>query len=231
MAQNNGGNAWYRLTPDSHGSYVNGTWTTTAAMHDTRLYFSSDVLRDGRLFVAGAEYGTGTNSAEVYDPLSNTWTMAPPPPAGQKLFFDSNSKILPDGNVLITPVNPATYGGTVIYNSAANSWIVGPQLYRGYYQDEASWVKLPDDSILTIDPFGTHSERYIPSLNQWVNDSDVPVQMYDSFGSELGAAFLLPNGKAIYFGATGHTAIYTPAGDNSPGTWVAGPDFPNGQGT
>jgi hypothetical protein len=28
---------WYRLTPDIHGSYVNGTWTTLAAMHDARL--------------------------------------------------------------------------------------------------------------------------------------------------------------------------------------------------
>jgi hypothetical protein len=231
MAGNGGGNGWYRLTPDSQGSYVNGTWTTLASMHDTRLYFSSDVLTDGRVFVAGGEYGTGTNSAEVYDPLSDIWTMCPPPPAGQKYFFDSISKILPDGNVLIAPVNPATSGGTVIYNSASNSWIVGPKLFRGFYQDEASWVKLPDDSILTIDPFGIHSERYIPSLNQWVNDSDVPVQMYDSFGFELGAAFLLPDGEAIFFGATGHNAIYTPSGTTSPGTWSAAADFPNNQGT
>src|ERR1700722_9316376 len=26
----NGGSAWYRLTPDINGSYVNGTWTTVA---------------------------------------------------------------------------------------------------------------------------------------------------------------------------------------------------------
>ena len=50
--------SWYRLTPDGHGSYVNGTWTALAPMHDTRLYFSSDVLKDGRVFVAGGEYGT-----------------------------------------------------------------------------------------------------------------------------------------------------------------------------
>ena len=38
------GNAVYKLTPDIHGSYVNGTWSTLASMHDTRLYFSSAVL-------------------------------------------------------------------------------------------------------------------------------------------------------------------------------------------
>ncbi len=33
MAQNDNGTAWYRLTPDSTGSYVNGTWSTPQAMH------------------------------------------------------------------------------------------------------------------------------------------------------------------------------------------------------
>ena len=228
MAENNGGNAWYRLKPDSHGSYVNGTWSSLASMHDTRLYFSSDVLRDGRVFVGGAEYGSGTNTAEVYDPLSNTWTLAPPP--GQVLY-DSISKILPNGNVLVSPVFPSTCGGTIIYNPTSNTWSPGGTLFRGCYQDEASWVKLPDDSILTIDPFATNSERYIPSLNHWVNDGIVPVSVYDSFGSEMGAGFLLPNGKAFFLGSTGHTALYTPTGTTSPGTWVAGPDIPNGQGT
>ena len=57
MAHNNGGNAWYRLTPDSQGHYIHGTWTTLTPMHDTRLYFSSDVLIDGRVFIAGGELG------------------------------------------------------------------------------------------------------------------------------------------------------------------------------
>lgn len=231
MAAGSSMNSWYRLTPDSSGSYVNGTWSTLASMNDSRLYFSSDVLTNGQVFVAGAEYGTGTNSAEIYDPPSNTWTRCPPPPAGQTRFLDSVSKILPNGNVLIAPVGPATSGGTVIYVPASNTWINGPTLFRGFYQDEASWVKLADDSILTIDPFGTHSERYLPSLNRWIDDATVPVALYDSFGFELGAAFLLPDGRAFFLGATGNTALYTPSGNTNMGVWQAGPVMPNGQGT
>jgi hypothetical protein len=223
------GNGWYLLTPDSTGSYANGTWSTVAAMHDTRLYFSSDVLTNGSVFVAGGEYGTGTNSAEVYDPVSNTWTVTPS--AGQYAFYDSISKILPSGNVLVSPVAPAIYGGTVIYNPGLNAWSAGPTLVRSGYQDEASWVKLPDDSILTIDPFGINTERYIPASNQWINDAIVPVAIYDPYGSEMGAAFLLPDGRAIFLGATGNTAIYTPSGDTSMGSWQAGPVMPNNQGT
>jgi hypothetical protein len=223
---------WYRLTPDIHGSYVNGTWTTLAAMHDARLYFSSQVLRDGRVFVAGGEYGAGavshsanSQTAEVYDPLANVWTLLP---SSGKDFYDSVSKILPNGNVLVAPVFS---GGTVIFNYMSNTWSNGPNFFRGTDQDEATWVKLPDDSILTIDPFGTNSERYIPSSNTWINDGVVPDSLYDSFLSELGAAFLLPSGNAFFLGSTGHTALYTPTGTTSPGTWTAGPNIPNGQGT
>lgn len=219
------GSNWYRLTPTSSGSYLGGTWSTLASMHYQRLYYSSDVLPDGRVFVAGSEYGNGTNTAEIYDPVLNTWTVLPSP--GQTLY-DSASTILPNGNVLVAPVFPSSSGRTLIYSPVSNAWFTGPKLFRGNNQDEASWVKLPDGSILTVDPFGTNSERYIPAQNKWINDSKVPVALYDSFDSEMGAALLLPSGKAFYLGATGNTAIYTPSGNTNLGSWAAGPVIPGG---
>jgi autotransporter-associated beta strand protein len=223
MCQNSGTATWYRLTPDIHGSYLNGTWTTLAPMHYTRRYYSAQVLRNGKVLVAGAEYGSGGATAEIYDPQANVWTTTPTPPDVDN-FIDSISETLPNGNVMIAPVSPATGNSTVIWNTDSNSWSLGPTMLDG--QDEASWVKLPDGSILTIDPFGTASERYIPSLNQWIKDADVPVTMY-GFGGELGAAFLLPNGNAFFIGGTNHTAIYTPSGTTNAGAWTAGPTIPN----
>jgi len=229
MAANSGtSSAWYQLTPDRNGSYVNGTWSTLASMHDTRLYYSSDVLTDGRVFVAGGEYGTGKKNAEVYDPLTDTWTLTP---SSGQTFSDSISKMLPNGNVLVAPVGPSSSGGTSIYNPVSNTWLAGPKLFRGSYQDEASWVKLPDDSILTVDPFGTNSERYIPSLNKWIGDSQLPQTVYDPYGSELGAAFLLPNGNTFYLGSIGHTVTYTPSGSTNPGVWSVSADIPDAKGT
>src|SRR5437763_2547236 len=72
MAQLNATSAdWVKLTPSAGGSYTAGTWTRLASMHDTRLYCSTQVLQDGRLFIAGGEDGTGSRSGEVYDPLPN----------------------------------------------------------------------------------------------------------------------------------------------------------------
>jgi hypothetical protein len=235
------GQGWYFLTPDSNGSYVNGSWTIdNSKMNDSRLWYSSQVLTNGRVFVAGGEWGTmsgvnpvtgnGYARAEVYDPLGDTWTQVSPPtsllnPSASQGFSDSISEILPNGKVLIAPVANNGWGETMIFDPNGNSWSAGPATASSY-QDEASWVKLPDDSILTIDPFGVNSERYIPSLNSWMNDATVPVPMYDSVGSELGPGFLLPSGKVIFFGGTGNTAIYTPSGTTSPGTWTQGPPIP-----
>jgi hypothetical protein len=53
------GYGWLLLTPDIHGDYVNGTWSRIESMRDPRADFASDVLKDGRVFVASGEYGPG----------------------------------------------------------------------------------------------------------------------------------------------------------------------------
>lgn len=220
------GNIWDRLVPDSKGSYINGTWSRIKPMINTRLYFSSQVLKDGRVYVSGGEYGTGGSSSEVYDPNTNTWSACPAPGG---FISDANSEILEDGRVLqaIVQGNPFIRQ-TKLYNPASNSYAAGPSCIGGH--NESTWVKLPDNSILMVDIGSRNSERYIPALNQWIADGNVPVDLYDVFGSETGAGLLLPNGKAFFMGATGHTAYYTPTGNNSPGTWVAGPDIPKNNG-
>ena len=239
-----GSTNWYLLTPSAAGSYLNGTWTTLPAMNFSRLYFASDVLRDGRVLVAGGEYGTGVANAEVYDPVSNSWTVVSPPgtllnpnlpspEVGENQgFYDATSEVISNGNVLVAPVGANTTGGTLLFNPASNTWSAGPLLNQIGYPDqaEASWVKLADNSILTVDPYGTTAERYIPSLNQWVSDATVPVLLYDTNGEE-GAAVLLPGGQAFFMGGTGHTVLYTPSGGTSAGAWTVGPDIPNVQGT
>ncbi|MDE3182231.1 MAG: T9SS type A sorting domain-containing protein [Bacteroidota bacterium] len=228
------------LTPDSHGSYINGTWSQSTQSHRKRFAFSSDVLQDGRVYVAGGEYGTdGDQSgshAEVYDPFTDTWSAESTP---GNIISDGNSEILPDGKILqalLYDFNDLKH--TAIYDPATNTYSAGPDS-RGVH-NESMWVKLPDNSILMVDmqrqdsayiyTTPPHSERYIPATNTWVADADVPVNLYDPYYFETGPAFLLPDGRAFFMGSTGHTAYYTPSGTTSPGTWTAGPDLPNGYG-
>jgi hypothetical protein len=245
MAQQQGVSSnWYRLTPDNHGSYVNGKWTTNAPMKYSRQFYTSAVLRDGRVFVAGGENGSGSNTAEIYDPRLNSWTEIPVPAGlictncGSPGFSDSASVILPNGNVMIAPVQPAISNpnGTVIYSPTLNSFSPGPACINS--QNEATWVKLPDDSILTIDPnccfpnanpnLLNSSERFIPSLNNgqggWIPDAQLTVPMYNS-AQETGAGVLLPDGRAFFIGGNGHTAYYWPTGNTNQGYWTQGPEL------
>ena len=88
MIQNGSSAAWMRLTPDSNGSYIRGTWVTNpiSPMKLDRLYFTAQVLPSGKVWVLGGEYSGPfldpniTPDAEIWDPITNTWSSAAPYP-------------------------------------------------------------------------------------------------------------------------------------------------------
>ncbi|MBL8828616.1 MAG: cadherin-like domain-containing protein [Planctomycetaceae bacterium] len=225
---------WYKLTPDSTGSYVNGTWSAITPMGLERLYMASHVLKDGRVWLLGGEYsgplGTANwiNSGEIYDPVNNSWSAIPNHP--QSSFGDVPTALLPDGRVLAGSLNTAN---TYIYDPVSNLWSNGPTKLGSDRSDEETWIKLPDDSILSYNIFGNvqHAQRFDPVLNQWVDSGSVPVQLETSSGKEIGPGLLLHDGRVLQIGGTNHTAIYTPGATRTDtGSWVAGPDIPNGYG-
>ena len=240
MAQAGGGTGWYRLTPDSAGHYYDGTWTSDInPMTYSRTYFASDILQNGKVFVAGGELSgsssaNGTAWVEIYDPVANSWTDYGPAYFGG--MADAESVVLKNGQVLVNPQASSGYGAdTFVFNPADGSFTAKAPLNS---LSESCWVKMPDDSILTVDSdrsvYGAYtSEKYVPGgAGGWVNASStlLPVSIWATFPvgrivGETGPAFLLPNGNAIFFGGTGHTAIYVA----SSATWIAGPDIPNGQ--
>ncbi|MBL7773041.1 MAG: hypothetical protein JNM95_09280 [Chitinophagaceae bacterium] len=213
------------LKPNSSGSYASGTWSSIANMIDDRRFFSSQLLKDGRLYVCGGEYGAGGYDGEIYNPLNNTWTQLPSP--GGNFVSDANSEILDDGRILQAIVG----GGQHIcrlYDPATNTYSNAGSTIGSH--NESTWHKLADGTILMVPKNSMQSERYFPATNTWVADGVVPVQLYSDFGSEIGGAAMLPDGRIFFVGGQNTTAIYTPSGTNAAGTWVAGPAIPNNYG-
>ena len=66
--------------------------------------------------------------------------------------------------------------------------------------------------------------RYDPNSKAFVEDGTLPVML--GAGSEIGPGITLMDGRVIWFGASGHTCIYTPGAEGHNGTWVQGPDLP-----
>lgn len=229
-AGNYGTRKWWKLTPDNFGSYINGTWSPIADSINARTFFSSAVLRDGRLLVIGGEYsdtsGTmqqdETNKAEIYDPVTNTWKSLTPP-AGWTGVGDGACCLLPDGRFLLGYYNGTK---TAIYDPVSNTWSAGATKLDS--ASEETWVLLSDGTI--VSPQCTNhpnAEKYLIGANKWVSAGTIPVDLVEAASIETGAGVLLPDGRAFFIGATGKTALYTkPANPANPGTWTAGPTFP-----
>ena len=225
MCQESGGKNWWRLTPDGMGDYANGSWSPLAAMKNTRLYYASAVMRDGRVFVAGGEYsdgGSDVDAAEIYDPIMNNWTSIATP-AGWTNIGDAPCCVLPDGRILLGSINQKA---TAIYDPQAGTWSASAN--KDDISSEETWTLLPDGTVLTAECAGhPKAEKYVTSQSKWVSASSTPVDLVQASSIEIGPAILMPDGKVFAIGATGHTAIYTPPNvADQPGSWKQGPDFP-----
>jgi len=194
MCQEAGGKNWWRLTPDSSGDYVNGTWSPLTPMKNTRLYYASAVLRDGRVFVAGGEYSDGggdLDAAEVFEPLLNHWTSIPAPP-GWTAIGDAPCCVLPDGRVLLGSIEN---NSTAIYDPDLGTWTPGPN--KDDSSSEETWTLLPDETVLTVEcSRHPNAEKLVGGA--WVAGPDFPP---DSNGKLMEAkdapACLLPNGNVL----------------------------------
>lgn len=255
LGQNFGGRNWYRLTPDSHGDYRNGSWSSALPMAGQRKYFATGVLKDGRVYAVGGEYSdilgdTDTNSdndnrAELFDPVAGTWSaMTKPAPDFDFIRGDAISIVLEDGRVLFGAVsaNATTGARTAIWDPDTDTWVDAGTKFgtvantKKGNANEESWCLLPNGNILTVQITNTtatrNAEMYVPASDQWISAgvtaSTLPV---GSIGgktlNEIGGAITLMNGKAFFVGASGHTGIYTSgATATAPGSWTAGPDLP-----
>jgi hypothetical protein len=257
MCQGYGESDWWQLAPDNTGSYLNGTWKELASLPAGYVpyAFASAVLADGRLLIEGGEYNEGflafTDLGAIYDPATNAWTSVTPP-ANWRYIGDSPATVLPDGNFLLGRKFDERMA---VLNPATLTWAEVSSTGKRDFNAEEGWTLLPDGTVLTVDvKTNPNSEKYIPGKGsqpgQWVTAGNTPVNLQGPpeiakvvFGNnqvyyppgEIGPAILRPDGTVFATGAThmgasaGHTAIYQPAlNSKNPGTWTAGPDFPNG---
>jgi hypothetical protein len=249
---NRGGNEWLRFFPDPLSGYAGAAWLTQfteSDMANTRQYFASGVLKDGRVFAIGGEdsdAGGDTPLGEIFDPQTNLWTaIAKPSPAFDFVRGDCNGSVLSDGRVLLGGASltepPSTWSNrTAIWDPSNNSWIEAG-LQNGALSntdkedpfEEESFALLPDGSVLVPAVRDTpKAQTYVPSSDDWKDCNPSPVNLaINAIGGtivdETGPIILLPDGRAFVVGGTGQTAVFTPGPNpGDPGSWTVGPTLP-----
>lgn len=217
-----------------------GVWTAVSPMREKRFGPTAFMLNDGKVLVTGGQQPRlvtnpdgstnlrmfSLNSAEIYDPTTDTWTLTGPMTYGRAshLIFG-----LPDGRVLVTGGEGAlgenwirqVLSTTEIYDPATGAWTPAPDLIPGRTGSGASILGLADGRIMTIGGFGNGGvtlndvQIYDPQQGTWSSSGSLN-QPRSNFTRNL-----MPDGKVMVWGggdglrALNSTEIWDPVS----GTW------------
>ncbi len=211
------------------------TWSPTGSKLMRQLWATATRLVDGRVLVVGGfdsreAFAPTLASAEVYDPLTGTWTTTGTlavPRAGH------SATLLPDGRVLVAgstgPTGRAddSLASTEVFDPATGSWTPGAPMFEARSGHTATL--LPDGMVLVAGGSLVDAELFDPTTGSWMKAAASPEGFYGAAGTQLADGRLLlaggdaPSGP----GARGwpHAALYDPASD----TWSKAPDMTRGR--
>lgn len=220
--------AFYRLTPDSNGSYANGTWSQLASPPVGYAPSASAqvVLADGRVVLVGGEYNQNqyalpfapsslTNMSAVYDPVTDHWTMIAPP-SDVAYIGDVASVVMPDGSFV--------YGDKLgrdmwRLDPSSLSWSPVPSAGKSDDFAEEGWTLMPSGSIFTVDVGNPpHAEHFDPVSAQWYSDGNTPVGLTSPTSAPGGWSYG-PAPVQVVGGITygpGPPGVYFPPGEVGP---------------
>jgi len=242
-----GGNSqnWHILTPDSTGSYVNGTWSSGGTLPPgyAPWFFSSQLLPgSGRhILIEGGEYNNGVQdwtNLGAYGtciPFGPCSWVSNAPPSGWPNIGDAQSVILGNGKYLQAS---CCLSLTAEFNGP-NNWVTSTSTTNA--TDEQGFTLLPNGKVLMVDAWqnpncgNSTMATELRSIDQiiggvytmgtWSCGPNTTAQLWDSSGHELGPVVVTYDSvnNAIAFGATNNTSIY----HLSSNSFTAGPTPPN----
>jgi hypothetical protein len=220
---------WWKLTPDIHGNYANGSWKQGASLPAgyAPIFFGSAVLPDGRVLIEGGEYNSVSGNfrdcnavwtplGAIYDPTTNRWTSVTRP-AGWSTIGDAQNTVLANLTDMQADCCHIYFQGgapaAALFNAATRTWkATGAGKFDDY--DEEGWTLLPDKQLLTVDSYvftgtcGQNSELYNPVTGKWSSAGNVGVVLSDCASPggkssfELGPQVLRPDGTVVAFAGT-----------------------------
>ena len=227
---------WWLLSPDSSGSYLNGTWVQVAqppAGYNPQNVNGS-VLHSGNFIIVGGEQNINasgamednSNQSYIYNVKNDTWTNVPAPLNGTGIWSGIGATpfvVLANGFVMVGENGGSSAKGlsAMLYDEANAKWIqTGTN--KVLNNQEGGYTLLQNDKVLSISTEGgmpKAAEIYDPATGLWKATADMPGQLARG---EIGPAVTLPNGKVLAMGATGSNYLYDPSSN----TWSSVPEFP-----
>jgi N-acetylneuraminic acid mutarotase len=198
-----------RYSPDYGG------WMQAGTMHSPRTQGTATLLDDGRVLVAGggsvgAPTFAATAGAEIYDPTTNSWTVAASMSIPRSLH---TATLLDDGEVLVTGGATAytnslgaVTASAEIYNPRADAWHAAAPMSQARYIHSAT--ALGNGHVLVVggwsyttnfDPSLSTAEIYDPAANRWTETGPMTT------GRARFGLVALQDGRLLAAGGVGPT--------------------------
>ncbi|MFA6049612.1 MAG: hypothetical protein WC761_00175 [Candidatus Paceibacterota bacterium] len=206
----------------TYAYHPNNGWATMATLNVPRYAFSTCLLSDGRVLVAGGTDAlyADTLTCEVYDPDLDQWTLTDPLLVAR---YTTCLVTLDNGKSLLAAGGDATAGGpttSVLYDPTTDLWSATGSVVTGARRFPV-FAKLADGTVLLA---GGHTssipktaERYNPTTGLWTAVGST------TYGHSLGnMVFLTGISKALIIGGNnvGNTPTqYCELFDAGTNTW------------
>jgi hypothetical protein len=202
-------------------SFATDTWSVTGSMAKARSFHTATLLANGKVLAAGgydsSSSGTAFSSAELYDPVTETWTATDSMAAGR---FRHTAILLENGKIFVAGGYNG-FSGTVLssaelYDPDTGRWTATGAMAAA--RSEHTATLLPNGKVLIAGGNDKSSgarlssvELYDPAAGTWTATGSMTIAR----GSHT--ATLLTNGKVLVAGglapsgALSSAELYDPA--------------------
>ncbi|WNG50510.1 kelch-like protein [Archangium minus] len=183
------------------------TWRFAAPLATSRKGgLTATLLHSGKVLVAGGE----TDTAELYDPATDTWTPTGKMNASR---YKHTATLLPSGKVLVIG---GGWSSTELYDPATNTWTPAAPLKE--YLSGHTATLLPSGKVMVK---GSKTlDLYDPETDTWTT-----VFEFSESNNRVGdSVTLLPSGKVLMIGGARSLAESVALYDPETGTWTYAED-------